>query len=994
MGRRAVIALGVLLACCCSASALNPSLDINQYSHTAWTVREGFFRTRITAIAQTPDGYLWLGTQFGLLRFDGVRAVPWQPPGQQQLPSNSVGRLLTSRDGTLWIGTPNGLTSWKDGKLTPYPGLARLHILTLLEDREGTVWAGTGRPALLCAIRVGKVQCFGQDGTFGVAVTSLYEDHGYLWAGAATGLWRWKHGHSKIYPLPGADVHAITRTDRGDLLIRMHGRLEQFADGRLKPSNIPGAAGKFNPTQLLRDRNGGLWIGTADHGVLLIHPGGADRFSRSDGLSSDDITALYEDREGSIWVATTAGLDRFRDFSIPSISSTRGVSPGTTGSVLAATDGSIWMGTYNSLIRWKNGQVAIYARKDGLPDDAVESLFQDDRGLIWIATPRGVVYFESGRFVSANVPSGGYVHGIAQDKFGGLWFNQDQSLVHLMGEHTVEQIPWPRLGGNDDPWSLIPDPKRGGLWLGFVDRMAYFKDGQVRASYTQADGLGAGRVADLHLDDDGTVWAATDGGLSRLKDGRITTLTSRNGLPCDSVHWAREDDNHSVWLNMACGLARIARTDLDAWVANPTHSVRATVFDSSDGLRIHEGPGSGYSPRVAKAKDGRLWFVSEGQANIIDPHYLAFNKLPPPVHIEQISADGKEYDTSSNQSLPPLVRDLEIDYTALSLVAPEKNRFRVKLEGRDRDWKDAGNERKAFYNDLPPRNYRFRVMASNNSGVWNEAGASFDFSIAPAYYQTAWFRASCGIAFLALLWGLYRYRLHQIAREFNLRLEERVGERTRLARDLHDTLLQGFQGLMLRLQALDDLLPPGEAKEELEQTLDRADQVAAEGRKAVHDLRLSTLVTNDLARAVRAMGDELSSENSATFGFLVEGHVHELHPIVRDEVYRITREALRNAFSHARAHHIEAEIIYAERLFRLRIRDDGEGIAPAILEDGRPGHYGLPGMRERAAEIGATLDIWSGIGTGTEIDLSVPGSIAYGKRSGRSRLRVFREKAE
>jgi signal transduction histidine kinase len=303
--------------------------------------------------------------------------------------------------------------------------------------------------------------------------------------------------------------------------------------------------------------------------------------------------------------------------------------------------------------------------------------------------------------------------------------------------------------------------------------------------------------------------------------------------------------------------------------------------------------------------------------------------------------------------LPPLVRDLEIDYTALSLVAPEKNRFRVKLEGRDRDWKDAGTRRQAFYSDLAPRNYRFRVIAGNNSGVWNEAGASFDFSIAPAYYQTAWFRVSCVAAFLALLWALYRFRLHQVAREFNMRMEERVGERTRLARDLHDTLLQGFQGLILRLQAVDDLLPPGEAKEELEQTLDRADEVVTESRKAVHDLRLSTVVTNDLARAVRTLGDELSNENSATFGFLVEGQVHELHPIVRDEVYRITREALRNAFSHARARHIEAELICAERLLRLRIRDDGEGIAPAILEGGRPGHYGLPGMRERAAEIGA-----------------------------------------
>jgi signal transduction histidine kinase len=407
------------------------------------------------------------------------------------------------------------------------------------------------------------------------------------------------------------------------------------------------------------------------------------------------------------------------------------------------------------------------------------------------------------------------------------------------------------------------------------------------------------------------------------------------------------------------------------------------VFDNADGVRNRADPFSAYSPRVTKASDGKLWFVGPGGVSVVDPRHLPFNKLPPPVHIEQIIADRKTYwqnstgDASSNPRLPALVRDLEIDYTALSLVAPEKNRFRVKLEGRDPDWKDVGTERKAFYNDLPPRNYRFRVAASNNNGVWNEAGAYFDFSIAPAYYQTRWFQASCGVAFLALLWGLYRYRLHQIAREFNVRLEERVGERTRIARDLHDTLLQSFQGLMLHLQVVDDLLPQGKAKDELEQTLERADQAIAEGRSAVHDLRLSATTTNDLAQAVRALGNELATPDAATFRLVVEGPARDLHPIIRDELYRITREALRNAFAHARAHHIEAELIYAEALFRIRIRDDGEGIPPAMLEGGRPGHYGLPGMRERAKKIGTNLDIWSGAETGCEIELSIPGSIAY-----------------
>ncbi len=340
-------------------------------------------------------------------------------------------------------------------------------------------------------------------------------------------------------------------------------------------------------------------------------------------------------------------------------------------------------------------------------------------------------------------------------------------------------------------------------------------------------------------------------------------------------------------------------------------------------------------------------------------------------------------------------------------MAPDKIRFKYKLEGKDADWQDVGNRRQAFYNDLPPRNYRFRVMARNNSGVWNENSAYFDFNIAPAYYQTSWFQAACAFAGLALIWGMYRYRLHQIAREFSMRLEERVGERTRLARDLHDTLLQSFQGLMLHLQVVDDLLPAGKAKDELERTLDRADQAIAEGRTAVYDLRASATTTNDLAQAVRAVGNELaasSAENTAatgaaTFRLVVEGPARDLHPIIRDEIYRIAREALRNAFGHARAHHIEAELIYAGRQFQLRIRDDGQGIASAFLEEGRPGHYGLPGMRERAKQIGAKLTIWSGVGAGTEIELGLEGSIAYGgtlaggASPGRSRPWLFRKRA-
>jgi ligand-binding sensor domain-containing protein/signal transduction histidine kinase len=1003
----------ILLACCPYAFALNPSLDISQYAHKAWTIRDGYFQGLILAMAQTPDGYLWVGTESGLVRFDGVRTVPWQPPAGQNLLGSSIKSLLAARDGRLWIGTREGLASWKDGKLTQYPRLAGGAFVEIIEDRKGTIWASgvVGIAGRLCAIQTGSARCYGEDGSLGQTANYPYEDSkGNLWVAASPkGLWLREPGPPKFYPMPER-VGGLAEDDGGALLIATRGGMKRLVDDKLETYPLPHVAAPFQPTRLLRDRDGGLWIGTFDRGLIHVHQGRTDVFAQSNGLSGDVISNLFEDREGNIWVATADGLDRFRDFAVPTISARQGLSNATVLSVLAARDGSIWLGTQGGVNAWKAGQVTIYRKGNSLlPDDAVESLFQDDRGRILVSTRSGVAYFENGKFVPIGKAPGGRVISIAGDKAGNVWISRgaDQGLFHLRADGSVERIPWTKLGQKEGATALSTDPVHGGLWLGFFyGGVVYFKDGEVRASFGSADGLGEGLVGDFQLDRDGTLWVPTQGGLSRVKNGRVATLTTRNGLPCDAVHWMKEDDDHSVWMYTACGLVRIARRELDAWAADSRQTIHPTVFDGSEGVRSNS-LGTGYTPSVAQSADGKIWFLPYDGVSVIDPRHLSFNKLPPPVHIEEITADRKKYEASSNLRLPALSRDLEIDYTALSFVAPEKVFFRVKLEGRDPDWKDAGTDRKAFYNDLPPRHYRFRVKACNNSGVWNEAGASFDFSIDPAYYQTAWFKASCMAAFLGLLWTLYRYRLHQIAQEFNARLEERVAERTRIARDLHDTLLQSFHGLMFRFQAVRNMLPrrPEEAMQALDGALERTEEAIAEGRDAIQGLRASTVVTNELAQAVTALGAEMSHEvaspdsanspahGSPRFHVVVEGPPRELHPILRDEVYAIAREAVRNAFRHAQAHDIEVEIRYSGSLLRLRIRDDGKGIDPAIVAEGRAGHYGVPGMRERARRIGGKLDVWTASGAGAEVQLSIPASIAYGTSPGRSVLRLFRKKA-
>jgi signal transduction histidine kinase len=380
-----------------------------------------------------------------------------------------------------------------------------------------------------------------------------------------------------------------------------------------------------------------------------------------------------------------------------------------------------------------------------------------------------------------------------------------------------------------------------------------------------------------------------------------------------------------------------------------------------------------------------LWFANGAVLQMIDPAHMSRNPLPPPVHIEEVIADRRSYALPGNLRLPPITRDLEIDYTALSFMAPQKVRFRYRLEGHDVNWQKPGSRRQAFYSDLPPGKYHFHVMACNNDGVWNEAGASLDFSIAPAWYQAIWFRISCVGGFVLLLWALYQLRLQQLQRQFNMTVEARVGERTRIARDLHDTLLQSVHGLMFQFQAVRNLMPrrPDEAIRSLDDAMGDAKKALAESRNAIQGLRLESIAQGSLAELLTATSRDLADAGNGAgeppkFDLIEEGEPRTLSPSTENEICRIALEILRNAYQHAQAHRIEAEVRYGDQSLRLRIRDDGKGIDSKVLRNGgRAGHWGLRGVRERAERIGAQVDFWSEPGTGTEVQVEVPASIAY-----------------
>jgi signal transduction histidine kinase/ligand-binding sensor domain-containing protein len=991
------------LALCPRALALDASLDVSQYAHKAWKLREGFTKGPIKAIAQTPDGYLWLATEFGLLRFDGVKVVPWEPPTDQPLPSTWVISLLAARDGTLWIGTSNGLASWKDGKLTRFPQLVGQRVFKLIEDRDGSVWAGTfGTPTgRLCAIQRSGVHCYGEDGQLGLGVIGLYQDKkGSLWVGVMDGVWRWSPGAPEFHPMPGEldSLRSFAEADDGALLISTRSGIRRLVDSKIDAYRPPGLESQFQIQALLRDRDGSLWIGTRDRGLLHVHGGRTDVFAASQGLSGNYVATLFEDREGSIWVVTDDGLDQFHGLAVVTFGAKQGLSGGYA-SVQAAADGTVWFAAPFGLNRWDRGAITVprtgSPKLDGkLNGESPNSLFLDDRGRLWVSTIGGVGYLENDRFVQLRIASRGSVIAFAEDAEGNIWISDvTQGLFRVSARLEGQQTAWADLGRTDFATTLVADPSKVGLWLGFYDGgIAYVREGQVRVTYSAKDGLGDGRVHRLQIDRDGTLWAATDGGLSRLKNGRIATMTRKNGLPCDPVHWALEDDAHALWLYMPCGLVRIAAAEVAAWSAaadadrSAIASIRTSVFDSSDGVGVRVEP-TGYTPIVAKSTDGRLWFQSYDGMSVIDPSHIPRNTLAPSVQIERVVSDRTPHPVLGAIGplrLPALSRDLEIDYTALSLVAPEKNQFKVMLEGWDSDWQNVGTQRQKLYSNLPPRNYRFRVIASNNSGVWNETGATLVFSIATAYYQTTWFAAVSIVATVALLWGAYQWRLRQVAYAYESRLQERVNERTRIARDLHDTLLQSFHGVLIRFQAATNSLPDADAKRNFERAIDQGSQAITEGRDAVQNLRASTVLTNDLAEAICTLGRELAIAPGAdgkttppVVDVVVEGTSRDLHPILRDDLYRIAGEALRNAFRHAGAHRIEVRIRYEDARLQIRVSDDGKGFAPAVLTEPRPGHFGLVGMRERAELIGGHLEVWSKEGLGTEIELTVPAVAAY-----------------
>ncbi len=1012
-----LVRLWFCLVGCTLGLAAESIQQISQYAHTAWRIQDGSFSGTPHTITQTVDGYLWIGTDTRLIRFDGAHFNLQTAPDGAPLYSPSVYSLLGARDGSLWIGNGISIAHMQKGVVTNYnEPLGR--VKTILEDQSGKIWLTRSGVRVsvvdqpLCSVTENQASCYKKIGTVSLPLGAplATNSQGQLWFGTASGLCQLSR--SSCIQLPASPAakdgfefgraFAVGRDGSVWAAIYRSGvsqGLWQYRQGNWRKVSLPGRDGAtIDPTTFLIDQKNGLWVGTVSHGIYHISEDTIDHYGASDGLSSDSVESLFQDREHSLWVATSSGIDRFRELPVTNFSVRQGLSADHVKSVLASRDGTVWIGDEGALNYLHNGRFGAIRMQDGLPGHNVTSLLEDHMGRLWVGVDDKLTVYDRGLFTTVNKKDGhplGIVLGMAEDLDQSLWVEvaeEHDHLIHIRDRKVSETVPSPRAFG------LLADPG-GGVLLGLASGLSRYRNGHLETISISDDIIPRPsaspefvkniEVRSLISDPEGTVWGATRYGLLGMRDGKVKLLTSQNGLPCDSLSTLIRDKQGALWLYAKCALLSISHEELERWWQQPKVKVKLRTFDISDGAL----PGlTSFRPGSSMSRDGRLWFANESILQMIDPAHIEINSVVPPVLVEGVVADQKTYMPINNLRLKPLTRDVEIDYAALSLAAPQKMQFKYKLEGHDRDWQEPIDRRAAFYTDLAPRQYRFRVLASNNDGIWNEEGATLNFSIAPMFYQTVWFGTACAIGILLTLWLLYILRVRQLSDRIRERISERMTERERIARDLHDTFLQGIYALVMRFQTAADQLRSDEpARQMLEEALAQSDQVLSEGREIVLGLRAGATDTTNLSNSLSIAGEELLKFHPAHFRVVEKGEPRELNPLVRNELYRIGKEALNNAFRHANAAEIEVEITYESAQLRVRFRDDGQGIDPAILVNGRRGgHWGLPGMHERATRISAHLDIWSKPGAGTEVDLLIPAAVAYRSKIGPTWFPWFR----
>jgi signal transduction histidine kinase/ligand-binding sensor domain-containing protein len=984
------ILIGIVLAgFVTDACALDPNRLPLQYVRGQWTTETGFPGGAVNGIAQTVDGYLWIGTDRGLIRFDGFNFRPVSFTSIAAASNVPILQLLTDAGGKLWI-RPQGayLVRQKDRKFESVRyGLPA--ITALSKDNHGGVLVSD---IVQGAFRftADNVQKLGPSSPPVISIAETAD--GNVWLGTlGDGLFLLTGGRATNVNagLPDRKINSLLPIGE-DLWVGTDTGLYHGNGNGFRRLELPSFPGNVPILSLLRDHDSNLWLGTA-RGLLRINDKGIS-FSEENELRGDGgINALFEDREGNLWIGGARGLGRIRDSAFVTYSSVSDHRFEHNGPVYVDPEGRTWLApAQGGLYVLQNGRVQPFT--SAIPANEVVYSISGQADEVWAGRQRGGLtrlQFRNGTIRSQSYTE---ANGLAQNSAYAVYESRDGSVWAGTLNGGVSKLKDGRFttytttnGLASNTISFILETRDGGIWFATPSGLSSFSNGQWR-TYTTVEGLPSPEVNCLFEDSSGTLWSGTSVGLAFFASNHFQVPHESPDVLREQIVGMAEDKSGRFWIATSNHVLRVPRDKLLSGVVKAT-DVRQ--YGQADGLESTEGVKRSRS--VVSDSAGRIWFSLTSGLSVVDPSQVDDNSVPALPHIEAITADNNTANLAASVRIPPSPRRITVEYTGLSLAMPARVRFRYFLEGFDSGWSQPVAAREAVYTNLGAGSYRFRLVASNSEGLWNGPEAAIGFEVEPTLSETWWFRSAMVLCVGLVALAAYLLRMRQLTRLLNARFEERLAERVRVARELHDTLLQSFQGLLLRFQTAYALFDtrPADAKEVLESSIDQTAQAITEGREAVQGLRASTVESNDLAQAITTLGEQLAAEasgaTSAGLHVEVEGTPRNLHPIVRDEIYRVASEALRNAFRHAEAQQIEVEIRYDQRQFRLRVRDDGKGIDATILTaEGRTGHFGLHGMRERAKLMGGKLTVWTAAESGTEIEIIIPAAHAYAASPRRS----------
>lgn len=983
--RRATVVVLFAFGVPSTGRALEPDTPITQFGHDVWQQSDGLPQNSVEAIAQTLDGYLWFGTEEGLARFDGLRFVVFTRDGAAGLRHDSIKALLAARDGSLWVGTNGGgIARYADGRFTMYTradGLAGNTVGALAQDQDGDIWVGTNDG--LSRFDGARFTTYGEaEGLPPRPVRAIRVDRqGALWVATGRGAYRLRAGRFEHVAGIGPKLRAIAESRDGTLWFATSDRGVARVEGAsitwlTEADGLP----TNNVQALIEDRQGGLWLGTEGAGIARVARGRVTTMSTRQGFSSNFLRAMFEDREGSLWFGTEGGgLNRLRHSRLSVVDADDGLGADFARAVYETRDGAMWVATDGGgLTRFAERPALTLTRAHGLPPAFVYALLEDDLGRLWLGTNGDGLYVldparSRATAVGGRLPSDG-VFSLARTADGRIWVGTSLGLAVVTGGQAQ---PAPETAGEPGITrghiAALHADRSGALWIGVRDRGLWsLREGRV-THHGRDQGLGELSISAIHEDRRGVLWIATRQGLLRRDpDGSLHRFTRADGLHSDTLYAVVEDDREQLWLTSTTGIFHVHKPALERRrKAGPV--VVAEVFSTDDGMKVSEATGGGH-PAAQRRRDGTLWFPTPRGVVLIDvDRPVSIAAGPPPIVIEEFAADDRPVSRADGRpELPASVNTLRFRYAAITFLAPAKARFRYRLEGTDAGWVEAGTRREATYSDLSPGTYTFRVIGATSSGVWNDTGASVTFIVAPPFYRAAWFAGLCVVLLALAGLAVHRARVRTMRRQFAAVLAERA----RLARELHDTLLQGFAGTALQLDVVRQQVAAADgaspAVAQLDRVLTQVDTCLTEARRSISDMRALALEQGDLVLAVRRLAGQLAQESGLAIDVEVSGQPRRLDPAVENDLLRVGQEALTNAVRYAGASRIRVELRYERRQVRLLVQDDGRGFDEPAVMSGAPRKFGVRGMRERVEQLGGQFSLRSRPGAGTAIDVSVP----------------------